>query len=770
MHNLHSATSGSLAPATGDAALKHEKLTIGGIRCAACVQLIEFRLQQLAGVTAFKVNIASHRAEITWDNRSISLSRIVAAISDLGYSALPAGSQGSLEEREKKMALWRLFVAGFAMMQVMMYAFPAYLVPVASVGGDLTPDIDLLLKLASLAITVPVVLFSAWPFFRAAWRDLRNRHVGMDVPVSVGVLVTFFASIWATFAGGPVYYDSLIMFVFLLLAARTIEAKVHLKSTSALRALIQLVPAQVEKLIDYPNSRQVIQVAAELLLAGDAILVPAGAHIPVDGVVIEGESECDEALMTGESHPVLKSRGSKLIGGALNLIGPLVMQAEQVGDQTQLSSLVKMMEAAANEKPPLVALADRHASRFLFLIMLLAIASGIVWWQIDPSRALWIAVTIVIVTCPCALSLATPGVMSAAVGRLARNGVLIARGRAIESLVRTTHVVFDKTGTLTYGQLSLLDTLLLRQDVLWDAAFTQATAASLAAGSLHPVSQALAASPASVARDEPRAHTIPKFGSITEIAGQGLQASDSNGHAYRLGSVHFVQQLHHQPLEIPPQYAGKTLAAFGDENGWIALFVMQDGLRHEARDLIAFLLQQGKKVMLLSGDRADVVAQVGQELGIPEVFGELGPAQKYAAIRKIQQQGGVVAMVGDGMNDGPGLSLADVSIAMGQGAPISQARSDVILISNHLGDLRHAFQTATKAMLLIRQNLGWALLYNAIAIPAAMSGVLAPWHAAIGMSLSSLVVVLNSLRISSQNTQSQRNLNGTIATVARYAG
>ncbi|MEO6351824.1 MAG: cation-translocating P-type ATPase [Burkholderiaceae bacterium] len=766
MNNLQSASDG-LEIISGDVAIKHEKLAIGGIRCAACVQLIEFRLQQLAGVTAFKVNSASHRAEIAWDRRTISLPRIVAAISDLGYSALPAGSQGLLEEREKKMALWRLFVAGFAMMQVMMYAFPAYLYPVAAIDGDLTPDIDRLLKLASLAITIPVVVFSAWPFFRAAWRDVRNLHIGMDVPVSVGILVTFFASIWAIFAGGPVYFDSLIMFVFLLLAARTIEAKVHRKSTAALRALIQLVPAYAEKLRDYPSSRQAIQVAAESLLRGDFILVPAGAHIPVDGVVIEGESECDEALMTGESHPVLKSRGSKLIGGALNLIGPLVMQAEQVGDQTQLSSLVKMMEAAANEKPPLVALADRHASRFLFSIMLLAIAAGLVWWQIDPARALWIAVTIIIVTCPCALSLATPGVMSATVGRLARNGVLVARGRAIESLAHTTHVVFDKTGTLTQGKLQLLDTLLLRHDVVWQVSSAQDAAASLAVGSLHPVSQALAAC---ARQDEQGTQHRPEFERIKEVAGQGLQASDGSGRTYRLGSVAFVQQLHRQPLEIPPQYAGKTLAAFGDDSGWIALFVMQDGLRHDASELIDFLVHQGKKVMLLSGDRADVVAQVGRELGITEAFGALDPAQKYAAIKKIQQQGGVVAMVGDGMNDGPSLSLADVSIAMGQGAPISQARSDVILISNHLGDLRHAFQTTVKAMLLIRQNLGWALLYNAIAIPAAMSGLLAPWHAAIGMSLSSLVVVLNSLRVSSQIPQLQVNLSDTIAAGAQQVG
>jgi len=327
--------------------LHHSKLAISGMHCSACNQIIEFRLQKLPGVKKFHINIAAHTADISWEPKIISLPVIIESISSLGYGALPIGSAGELLDREQKMSLWRLFVAGFAMMQVMMYALPAYLVPVPQIDGDLTPDIDRLLKLASLAITIPVVIFSAWPFFQAALRDLRNRHVGMDVPVSVGIIVTFAASVWATFAGGAVYYDSLIMFVFLLLAARKIQSKVHNKSTTALRALTKLIPLVSTKLPDYPDSIRAEQVSASQLSAGDIILVQPGTQVPVDGIVVSGVSECDESLMTGESRAVSKTSGASLIGGSMNLNRPLIMSATQVGNDTQLSSLVRMMESAA---------------------------------------------------------------------------------------------------------------------------------------------------------------------------------------------------------------------------------------------------------------------------------------------------------------------------------------------------------------------------------------------------------------------------------------
>lgn len=726
--------------------LLHGKLSISGMHCSACNQIIEFRLRKLTGVRKILINITTHTADISWAPKEISLAEIIESISSLGYGALPVGSAGELINREHKMNVWRLFVAGFAMMQVMMYALPAYLVPVAQIDGDLTPDIDRLLKLASLAITVPVVIFSAWPFFKAAIRDIRNRHVGMDVPVSVGIIVTFLASFWATFTGDAVYYDSLIMFVFLLLAARMIQSKVHNKSTSALRALTQLLPLFAEKLPDYPSNMRVEQINATALAVGDIVLVQPGAQIPVDGIVISGMSECDESLMTGESRAVSKSAGATLIGGSSNLNRPLIMQAVQVGDDTQLSSLVRMMESAASEKPPLVQLADRYASLFLMIILLLAIASGIVWWQIDSSRAIWIAVTVMVITCPCALSLATPGVMSAAIGQLAKHGVLVARGRAIETLARATHFVFDKTGTLTQGRLKLVDMLAIRNDSTFDARAIHQITTDMTAGSSHPVARALFTALSARSQLNLNNQPITHYGEVNEIPGRGIEVRHQGIH-YRLGSVDFIKELNGVCLDIPSGYSGKTLSVLGDAEGYIALFALEDTLRNDAKYLIDFLKQRGKTVLLLSGDRSDVVSSAAAELGISTALGNLSPEAKYDAVKQLQQQGAIVAMVGDGMNDGPVLSLADVSIAMGQGAPISQARSDMVLISNDLRQLSYAVKITSKSLALIRQNLAWAVLYNVIAIPAAMAGILAPWHAAIGMSLSSMIVVINSLRI-----------------------
>lgn len=719
-----------------------DKLSISGMHCSACTQIIEFRLQKLEGVTRFQINSATHRADISWNPKKISLGQIIESVSSLGYGALPIGSTGELIDRENKMGVWRLFVAGFAMMQVMMYALPAYLVPVPQIDGDLTPDIDRLLKLASLALTIPVIVFSAWPFFQSAIRDVRNRHVGMDVPVTVGIIVTFVASVWATFSGEPVYFDSLIMFVFLLLAARLIQTRVHNKSTSALRVLTKLLPLLAEKLPDYPSTMRVEQLNAAQLVAGDIVLIQPGAKIPVDGVVISGVSDCDESLMTGESRAVSKATGAALIGGSVNLNRPLVMSATRVGNDTQLSSLVRMMESAANEKPPLVQIADRYASLFLSAILLLAIVSGIAWWYIDASRAIWIAVTIMVITCPCALSLATPSVMSATIGQLAKNGVLVARGRAVESLARATHFVFDKTGTLTQGKLKLVKLMLIRNDPALNERVVRQITTNLTAGSMHPVAHALYTS-LSVA---PFSNTATVYDDVNEIPGRGIEAHHHGLH-FRLGSVDFVQELHGKELDIPAEFSGKTISVLGDTEGYIALFALEDSLRSDAKILIKFLQQQGKSVLILSGDRADVVENTATELGIRGAVGNLSPEAKYDAVKLLQMQGAIVAMVGDGMNDGPVLSLADISVAMGQGAPISQARSDMVLISNDLRDLSYAIKITSKSLSLIRQNLGWAVLYNVIAIPAAMAGILAPWHAAIGMSLSSMIVVLNSLRI-----------------------
>jgi len=723
---------------TEDQLVQSERLTLSGMHCAACVQLIEFRLRQLPGIELFRINTATHKADVIWKAGENNLKNIIAAIIHLGYGALPSSqSPDEFEKKENKLALWRLFIAGFAMMQIMMYAFPAYLVPVPQVDGDLTPDLDKLLKIASMLITVPVIGFSALPFFRAAWRDMRNRHIGMDVPVSLGILLTFFASVWATFAGGVVYYDSVIMFVFLLLAARLIESKVQKKTSVALRVLTQLVPVSAQKLKNYPASRDVESLDATLLQIGDFVLVAPGEHIPADGVVLEGRSECDESLMTGESVPVLKQVGDQVIAGAVNASGTLIVKTEKVGMETHLSSLISMMEVAATEKPPIVLLADKHASRFLSLILVVAVVTGIVWFYIAPARALWIAISVIVVTCPCALSLATPGVMSAAIGLLAKNGVLIKNGKAIQSMAQATHFVFDKTGTLTVGKLSLIEQKASRHVLA-----AETIAFLLASGSTHPASKAIADALAM----QYQSSLIMGVDAMHEVAGGGIEAR-IDGNLYRLGSVSFAAELSQQTIIVPAEMASQTVSVLADNAGVILLFGLSDALRDDAVATVSKLQLQHKHVMLLSGDREEVVHKVARECGIVDARAGLSPADKFDVVQSLQKQGAIVVVVGDGMNDGPALSLANVAVAMGQGAPISQTRSDVLLMSNRLSDLDFGFTVANKAFRLIRENLIWAIAYNMFAIPAATLGWLEPWHAALGMSLSSVIVVLNALRL-----------------------
>ncbi|MBC3861639.1 cation-translocating P-type ATPase [Undibacterium jejuense] len=725
--------------------IQSEKISLSGMHCAACVQLIEFRVRQLPGINLFKINTATHKAEVVWQSEKNNIKNIISAIIHLGYGALPATqSPGEFEKKESKLALWRLFIAGFAMMQIMMYAFPAYLVPVPQVDGDLTPDLDKLLKIASMLIAVPVVGFSALPFFKAAWRDLRNRHIGMDVPVSLGILLTFFASVWATFRGGVVYYDSAIMFVFLLLSARLIESKVQQKTTTALRVLTQLVPVSAQKLISYPQSREVLTLDASALHIDDLVLVAPGDHIPADGIVLEGHSECDEALMTGESRPVLKTVGDNVIAGAINTNGTLIIKALKVGMETHLSSLIEMMETAATEKPPIVLLADKHASRFLSIILLIALLTGIFWTFFEPDRALWIAISVIVVTCPCALSLATPGVMSAAIGLLAKNGVLIKNGKAIQTMAEATHFVFDKTGTLTVGKLRVAQQLLQR-----DVPQAESIAFLLASGSGHPAARAIA--DALAAQNENTSEM--QVTNMHEVAGGGIEALIDN-RSYRLGSIDFALGLAStsglkdpQFFEIPTAMREATVSVLADEDGVMMVFALADTLRVDAIETVKKLQARHKKILLLSGDRDEVVQAVARDCGIDDARANLSPADKFNIVQSLQAEGAIVVMVGDGMNDGPALSLANVAVAMGQGAPISQTRSDVLLMSNRLSDLDFGFVVANKAFRLIRENLIWAIAYNLFAIPAAVIGWLEPWHAALGMSLSSLIVVLNALRL-----------------------
>lgn len=719
-----------------------DKLSLTGMRCAACAQLIEYRIRQLPGVSQFEVQLSSHSANLSWDPERISLKNILDAIIRLGYGALPAGqSHTEALEQSNRIAIWRIFIAGFAMMQVMMYAFPAYLEPVPAVDGDLTPAVDLMLKLASLALTLPVVLFSAWPFYKSAWRDLSNRHLGMDVPVSLGIILSFLASLWATFKGGAVYYDSVIMFVFLLLGARFVEDKVQQKTRAALTAITSLVPQFAQRLLAYPEQRQTTTIALNEVQAGDYLLVPAGANFPADALIVEGASSADESLMTGEAKPVTKQVGDKVLAGSVNILAPIIIRAQEVAGKTQLAHIIAMMEQAASHKPALVMLADKHASRFLSIILIIAVLTAVVWWQLDSSRALWIAISVIVVTCPCALSLATPGVMAAAIGYLAKHGVLMTKAKALQGLATADCFVFDKTGTLTQAQLSVVETICLNQQT-----HDLELALSLANLSQHPVSRAIVEWRNVEVKESDVAANIPAWQHIQESAGHGVLAY-YQGQEYRLGKQSFIEEMLGHAILVPPHLSGKSLSFFANQQACLVIFALEDQLREEAQELVRELQRERKRVLILSGDRHAVVAELAQRCGITEAYGELSPEQKFDFLRNLQAEGKHVVMIGDGMNDGPALALAEVSIAMGSGAPISQTRSDIILLSNRLSDLSLARQVTIKALTLIKENLAWAVLYNLLAIPAAVMGYLEPWHAALGMSLSSVIVVANALRV-----------------------
>ena len=718
---------------------EHEReaaLIVEGITCAACIWLIEHHLAKRPGVAGVEVNFTTHRARVRWDEQRGKLSDILAAIAVIGYRAHPYDTARSeqLARRERRSALWRVFVAGFGMMQVMMYAVPVYLAG----EGDMTADVESLMRWASLVLTLPVVGYSAAPFFRGAWRDFGQRRVGMDVPVALGVGAAFLASVWATLtASGEVYFDSVTMFVFFLLGGRYLEMTARQRAVSVTEALARLMPVFAARVAAYPADRALAQVPAADLRPGDIVLVRPGETIPADGVVVEGRSAVNEALLTGESVPVAKVPGAEVIGGAVNVDSPLYVRVEQVGEATRLAAIVGLMERASLERPRLVQLADRIAARFIQALLLVAALVAVAWWFIDPVRALWITVSVLVVTCPCALSLATPVALTIASGALARAGLLVTRSHAVETLARATHFVFDKTGTLTYGRPALLDVLPLGQ---LDGAACIALAAGIEHASEHPLGAAL--------RVAARASALVVQGSVN-TPGCGMQAL-YEGKTLRVGRPEWVGELHRYPL---PDVAcallasGDTAVALGDETGWLALFRFGDGIRPEAAAMVSALRAAGLRLALLTGDAEPVAARVAQMLGIEEVRAEATPQEKHSYVESLQKQGAVVAMVGDGVNDAPVLARAQVSVAMGSGSQLARTQADLVLLSENLEHLARGYQLARRSLRVIRQNLVWSFVYNFVALPLAMLGFVTPWMAGIGMSGSSLLVVLNSLRL-----------------------
>lgn len=710
-------------------------LVVQGMYCAACADTVEAALAGRNGVLEAQVHAATRRLTLRWDPARTRLSELAEAVGRVGYRLLPMQQAWAVSERtrETRRALWRLFVAGFCMMQVMMYTWPEYVTE----PGQIPADLLQLLRWASWVLSLPVMLLASGPFFGSAWRDLRQGRIGMDVPVSVGILITFVVSTLATFDptgpwGQDIWYDSLTMFVFFLLGGRYLEHKLRDRTAGALDALMNRLPEVVQR---ERADGTLEPVSLKRLQVGDVVHVLPGQAFPGDGEVLSEAATVDEALLTGESHPVTRRRGQTVVAGSHNLAATVRVRLQRLGRETRFAQIVALMEQVSTDKPRLARLADRIAAPFLLAVLLAAALAGLLWWQVDPNRALAVAVAVLIVTCPCALSLATPAAMLASAGALARRGTLTRRLQAFEALAAVDTVVFDKTGTLTQDRVVVRD-VIPRDGVT--PAEALAAALPLARASLHPVSRALVAA---TTTDEGPAWEV------YEAPGRGLSARAPDGRTWRLGSAAHCDLDEAELLRQGRTLADVPCAYLCDEQGWMATFVLDEGVRPEAREALQRLRALGVEVRLLSGDRLGAALRVARLLGIEQVVAGATPEDKLAALRQWQAQGRRVAMVGDGLNDAPVLAAADVSLALGHGAPLTQTRADFVVQSGRVTDVVRVLEQARATMRVVRQNLAWAAGYNALAVPLALAGWMPPWAAGLGMAASSLLVIGNALRL-----------------------
>jgi Cu2+-exporting ATPase len=730
-------------------AASEAQLLIEGIRCAACVWLNEQVVSRMPGVLSIDVNYATHRARICWNPAQVRLSAILETIRAIGYRAHPYDSRhvDLVNKAEQRQMLWRLFVSGFGMMQVMMYAIPVYLAD----AGEMSWDIEQLFRWAGFILTLPVIFYSAAPFFRGAARDLRLRRLGMDVPVALGLAIAFSASVVATVARtGEVYYDSIAMFVCLLLLGRYLELIARQRATRALQYLGRLVPAFAERLQGFPDFLDVERVPVTALRPGQYVIVGTGQQVPADGIVERGVGSVDDSLLSGEARPVPKAPGDALTGGAVNLSNPLVMRVTSTGADTVLSGIVRLVERAAGEKHRIAVIADRVAGIFILAVLILSCVAAAYWVITDPAKAVWITVSVLVATCPCAFSLAMPVALTAATGELARRGFVVTRAHTIEVLARATDMVLDKTGTLTRGELRLIE-LVPRGGVSHDRCLQ--IAAALEAGASHPIAAAITRAAQGAWRNIPAAERVQSF------AGEGI-AAIVEGRQYCIGTPGFVARS----TGTEPGASGDGDAVLlGDGSSVLAELRFGDELRPDAAHAVAVLKQLGLTLHLLTGD-ADVPARdIAARVGIEKVAARARPADKQEYVRALQCAGAIVAMVGDGVNDAPVLAQADISIAMGGGAHLAQAQGDAVLVSGGLDDLAWSVRHARKTLAVIRQNIAWAFAYNLVVLPFAFMGAVSPAVAAIGMSSSSLLVVLNALRLVSRDRSFRSSQMGKIA-------
>jgi len=714
-------------------------LLVTGLGCAACVWLIERHLERLAGIVSARVDLVSHRLRLAWRPRQVGLEDVIVRLAQIGFGARPdhADAASGIERDENRAALIRLGVSGLGAMNVMTYAVALY----AGAFEGMEEGSRSLFRWLSLIVTTPVVVIGARPFFVGALRDLRFGRPGMDVPVALAIGGAFVVSGWATFRGeGEVYFDSACMFTFFLGLGRYLEMRARHHSASLSRRLIEAVPGLARRV----EAGQERLVSAAELAVGDHLIVRPGEALPADARVLEGRSDVEEALLTGEPWPRAIGPGDDLIAGSLNTTTAIRVEALRVGSDTTLAAVLAAIDRARSEKPEIARIADRVAVVFVTIVLALAFATAIVWGIQAPERAVWTTLAVLIATCPCALSLATPAALASATHGLAGAGLLVTRGHVLEGLASADRVVLDKTGTLTRGEPGLIEIVPLREGS------SRARCLRLARGleqhSEHPLARAVMN-----ARDDEGAPLEPAVSPAenASFAGLGVEAR-RNGLRTRIGRPAWVAELAgdcEAPPDVPDRRGMHSWVLLGDEQGAIAWLGFGDEIRKGARDALDALRARGLELEMLSGDPSASAAQLAHELGLEVVCPAATPDQKVERIRRLQRAGQRVIVVGDGVNDAPVLAVAGTSIAMGSGADWTRLGADSILMRDDLTLLPRAIAWSRRTRRVIRQNLAWAAGYNLIALPLALSGQLAPWLAAAGMSASSLVVVSNAMRL-----------------------
>jgi Cu2+-exporting ATPase len=697
-------------------------LLLEGLRCSACGWLIERRLERLSGVNSISVNPATGRAHLEWRAGERSLSSMLRTIHELGYRPHLLGAADTLEVavRERRQALKRLALAGLGMMQVMMFAVALY----AGAFEGMDPVLRQFLRLVSMLVATPVLVYSGRPFLEGAWRSVRSGQLGMDVPVALALVLAWSASSFNVLTGrGEVYFDSVTTFIFLLSLGRFAEMAARHRAGSTSDALLRLQPATAIRLSGDTTER--IPVAD--LAVGDVVLVAVGETFPADGSLVSGSTTVNESMLTGESHALQRDAGQAILGGSVNLSRPARVKIDAVGHETVIASIVRLLERAQTERPAIARLADRWASWFVGGVLLAAVAVACAWMLVDPSRAFGTTLAVLVVTCPCALSLATPTAITAATSSLARRGLLITRAETIETLAHTSRIVLDKTGTLTVGE-----PLVSRCTALGSLESRRCLqiAAGLERSSTHPIARAF----------RRVVDPLPAPAEAGGEAGEGIEGS-FDGVRYRLGRRDFV-------AAIAGTAGGADAGIYlGRDGEWLAEIEISDALRPGAQGAVERIARRGIAIEIASGDHPAAVARIAAQAGIADYRARLRPEDKMALVKTREAGGETVLMVGDGINDAPVLAAASVSIAMGAGTSLAQTSAGAVLMTPDLDIIPTAIETARRTVGVIRQNLGWAVAYNIVALPLAALGYIPPWAAAVGMSASSLLVVANAMRL-----------------------